>query len=565
MKVLFATVLGLVSAAPNIVELAKSVDDLSTLVTAVVAGNLADTLSGSGPFTVFAPTNEAFAALSYDSLAGLLKPENKDVLVDVLKNHVLSEQVLLKDFDIDPTRNRKTLSGDGLSLASISSSQYRVCAVSNYGLACRYVTSGDNLASNGVVHIIDGVLVPGTTPLPNMLAPANIVGLAKSVGDLSTLVTAIVAGGLVDTLSSPGLFTVFAPTNAAFAALPAGTLASLLKPENKAELVDILTYHVLPQQYDSSNFQPPYATIGNFDLVNTVEGKPLHIVSPGGQLMVGANSETLKTVTSKDNFATNGIVHVIDQVLLPSAVASSNSIKLTSPCKGEEKGSFNVKDGVCYQLSKVPESKETSDQRIICEPNGDAYIIRYGSKDGTCTLPSFYNAFFYLKKDQCLGGASGIKVDCNPAIPNIVELAESVGDLSTLVAALVAGDLVDTLSSASQKFTVFAPTNEAFKALPAGTLDNLMKPENKKELVDILTYHVLAQEVLSTDLQPFQAVTTVEGKPLQVTKFGGVIRVGPSLLSKDLSNVTSADNLASNGVVHIINGVLIPPTAAIVV
>merc|ERR1719502_57161 len=149
-------------------------------------------------------------------------------------------------------------------------------------------------------------------------------------------------------------------------------------------------------------------------------------------------------------------------------------------------------------------------------------------------------------------------------LPNIVELAESVKDLSTLVAAVVAGDLADTLSSPGL-FTVFAPTNNAFGSLPAGTLDNLMKPENKAQLVDILTYHVLPEQVLSTDLTNFQAVTTVEGKPLHVVLWGGVVRVGPSLKSEDLKTVTGADNLADNGVAHIIDGVLLPPTGAVVV
>merc|ERR1712226_1038857 len=111
---------------------------------------------------------------------------------------------------------------------------------------------------------------------------------------------------------------------------------------------------------------------------------------------------------------------------------------------------------------------------------------------------------------------------------------------------------------------LLAPTNEAFNALPAGTLDNLMKPENKQELVDILKYHVLPEQVLSADLKPFQAVTTVEGKPLHVTKWGGLVRVGPSLKSEDLKNVTNADNIACNGVAHIINGVLLPPRAQLV-
>merc|ERR1719409_2666980 len=145
-----------------------------------------------------------------------------------------------------------------------------------------------------------------------------------------------------------------------------------------------------------------------------------------------------------------------------------------------------------------------------------------------------------------------------PATPNIVELAESVKDLSTLVAAVVAGGLADTLSSPGP-FTVFAPTNKGFAALHAGTLTKLMKPENKKELVDILTYHALPEKVLSTDLKLSQAVKTVEGKLLQVTRSGRHVRVGASLNSEDLKNVITADNVASNGVVHIIDGVLIPP------
>merc|ERR1712187_557162 len=101
--------------------------------------------------------------------------------------------------------------------------------------------------------------------------------------------------------------------------------------------------------------------------------------------------------------------------------------------------------------------------------------------------------------------------------PNIVELAQSVDDLSTLVTAVVAADLADTLSSPGP-FTVFAPTNEAFAALPAGTVDTLLKPENKAQLADILTFHVLPAQVLSTDLKAYQRVATVEGKQLDVIK-----------------------------------------------
>merc|ERR1719324_650919 len=101
--------------------------------------------------------------------------------------------------------------------------------------------------------------------------------------------------------------------------------------------------------------------------------------------------------------------------------------------------------------------------------------------------------------------------------PNIVQLAEHTPDLSTLVSAVVAAGLADTLSSAG-KFTVFAPTNEAFKTLPAGTLANLMKPANKAKLVDILKYHVLPEQVLSTQLKAHQTVKTLQGNSVVVDK-----------------------------------------------
>merc|ERR1719272_1172751 len=137
---------------------------------------------------------------------------------------------------------------------------------------------------------------------------------------------------------------------------------------------------------------------------------------------------------------------------------------------------------------------------------------------------------------------------------NIVELAQSVDSLSTLVAAVVAGDLVTTLTSAGP-FTVFAPTNDAFGSLPAGILDDLLKPENKNTLVDILTYHVLSGQVLSTDLAASQEVATVEGKMIKITADASGVKVGANLEA----TVVGADNLATNGVAHIIDAVMLPP------
>lgn len=138
---------------------------------------------------------------------------------------------------------------------------------------------------------------------------------------------------------------------------------------------------------------------------------------------------------------------------------------------------------------------------------------------------------------------------------DIVALAQSVDDLSTLVKAVVAGDLVGALSNETATLTVFAPTNAAFDALPAGTLDNLLKPENKDDLVGVLTYHVLPEVVYSTDLKPTQTPATLQGSTLSIVVDDTGVHIN------DVANVTSADNGATNGVVHIIDGVLIPATS----
>ncbi|WP_415922005.1 fasciclin domain-containing protein [Tateyamaria sp. SN6-1] len=134
--------------------------------------------------------------------------------------------------------------------------------------------------------------------------------------------------------------------------------------------------------------------------------------------------------------------------------------------------------------------------------------------------------------------------------PDIVDTAVAAGSFNTLVAAVQAADLVDTLKSPGP-FTVFAPTDDAFAALPAGTVENLLKPENKDQLVAILTYHVLPGQTLAADLAGQRlSVPTVNGANVHIDGRNGV-RV-------EQSNVIQADILASNGVIHVIDKVLIP-------
>lgn len=134
---------------------------------------------------------------------------------------------------------------------------------------------------------------------------------------------------------------------------------------------------------------------------------------------------------------------------------------------------------------------------------------------------------------------------------NIVEVASDTENLSTLVAAVQAAGLVETLSG-DGPFTVFAPTNEAFEALPEGTLESLLQPENRDQLVQILTYHVVAGEVMSTDLSDGMMAETVEGSQISISIADGTVSINDA-------TVIAADVEASNGVVHVIDSVILPP------
>jgi len=278
----------------NIVQLAAATPDLSTLVDALGAGQLIDTLKGPGPFTVFAPTNEAFAKLP----AGTLESQ----LVDILTYHVVAGTAAFAK-DLTDGEQIKTVEGKDVT-AHVSSAGVKINGAT--------VTTADVAATNGVVHIIDQVLLPPSTPTGK-----NIVQLAAATPDLSTLVDALGAGQLIDTLKGPGPFTVFAPTNEAFAKLPAGTLESLLKPENKAKLVDILTYHVAAGSVHA-------ADLTNREKIATVEGKDVkaHVTRSG----IKINDAR---VTTADVAASNGVVHIIDTVLMPPAAETTKFKMMT--------------------------------------------------------------------------------------------------------------------------------------------------------------------------------------------------------------------------------------------
>jgi transforming growth factor-beta-induced protein len=288
-------------------------------------------------------------------------------------------------------------------------------------------------------------VIPEPTAMPEPEL-ADIVDTAVADGRFTTLVAAVDAAGLVDALKGEGPFTVFAPTDDAFAALPEGTVEELLKPENKQALTDILLYHVVEGKVMA-------ADVTGLTSATTLLGKDIAIKVDMGNVYINDAKVIITDIETS-----NGVIHVIDAVLLPS-----------------------------------DEEAQT-----------------------------------------------------------IVEIAVADERFSTLVAAVTAADLVETLSGEGP-FTVFAPTNDAFAALPAGTVENLLLPENKQALIDILLYHVVSGKVMAADVVGLTSATTVLGKDLTIT-----VRDGKVFLN-DTVEIIITDIEASNGVIHVIDAVLLPP------
>ena len=275
----------------SIVETAVGAGNFNTLVAAVKAAGLVDALSGNDQLTVFAPTDAAFEKLDPSLLQTLLLPENKDQLKAILTFHVVPGRVMAAD--AYGLSSAASLQGQRLNL-SLRDDVPRInnSAIVATDIGCR----------NGVIHVIDEVMLPAVKNIPETVVEAGV---------FSTLVAAAGAADLVEVLGSEGPFTVFAPTDEAFAKLPAGTVESLLLPENKQKLINILKYHVVSGRvYDDEAVKAKSA--------NTLLGRSVQI----GFSAEGLQVNEVK-VAAKNVEALNGVIHIIDGVLLPPTAMST--------------------------------------------------------------------------------------------------------------------------------------------------------------------------------------------------------------------------------------------------
>jgi uncharacterized surface protein with fasciclin (FAS1) repeats len=268
----------------DIVDTAVGAGSFKTLAAALQAAGLVDALKGEGPFTVFAPTDEAFAKLPAGTVETLLKPQNKATLTAILTYHVAPGRFDAQD--VVARTNLGTLNGQRIDIKAADGVRVDNANVVKADIEC----------TNGVIHVIDRVIMPSSD---------SILETAAKAGSFQTLAAAVKTAGLVEALSGDGPYTVFAPTDAAFAKLPAGTVETLLKPENRQQLIEILKYHVVPGRVYASD-----ALVA--ETAETSQGSRVRFSVASGTLMVNGAS-----ILHPDLEATNGVIHVIDEVILP--------------------------------------------------------------------------------------------------------------------------------------------------------------------------------------------------------------------------------------------------------
>ncbi|XP_056009502.1 transforming growth factor-beta-induced protein ig-h3-like [Ostrea edulis] len=555
----------------NLVEVLQNNGE-TTLISLVQQAGLADALLGviSGEFTIFAPTNAAFSKLPQSTLDSLQK--DTTALANILKYHVVKGSI--HKADASNELQLETLAGTKIRFNIYSHNK----AVTVEGSK---ITHFDLTASNGIVHVIDTVMMP---------PQGSIVDLVAHNSDLSTLLSKVQSAGLAGALQGDAL-TVFAPTNAAFARLGSHVLDNLRR--NPHLLKEILEYHVVPHTEYS-------AGLYNREHLRTLDTHHDIIrlsVSSAGGVTLNLNSH----VTKADISATNGVVHIIDHahlmialfalaVLVQSAFGGNlvevlqNNGETTLISLVQQAGladallggEFTIFAPTNAAFSKLPQSTLDSLQK---DTTALANILKYHVVKGSIHKADASNELqletlagtkirfniYSHNKAVTVEGSKITNFDLTasngivhvidtvmmPPEGSIVDLVAHNSDLSTLLSKVQSAGLAGALQG--DALTVFAPTNAAFARLGSHVLDNLRR--NPHLLKEILEYHVVPHTEYSAGLYNREHLRTLDTHHdiirLSVSSAGGVT------LNHN-SHVTKADISATNGVVHIIDHVLIP-------
>jgi uncharacterized surface protein with fasciclin (FAS1) repeats len=570
----------------TIVDVAVNNGNFTTLVVALQATGLDVILSDTEKrFTVFAPTDAAFALLGQAKIDELLA--DTDTLSNILTYHVIGSEVDSSTAISLAGNTVEMLSGDNAGLA---------LQADNLLINTATVITADIQTDNGIIHVIDAVLLP---PAEMTETTLNIVETAIQSGNFGTLVSVLQATNLDTILSDEGeTFTVFAPTDEAFAMLDPGTIDILLA--NPDVLTSILLQHVIPGVAVDSVVA--YSLSGTMLDTATATAVEIKINTMTDMLMFGGAN-----IVMKDIYTTNGVIHVIDVVIIGDITIPKPSMNLVDIAN--ENGNFTILLSALESTGLDTTLANLENNYTVFAPTDAAFEkLPEGILEGLTTaqltnillyhvLPSavladkavtlaqsmnnmaemvngdkvalsFTDSVFFIngakiRNSNVLAGNGVIHVIDNVILPpvvddaptqNIVEVAIADPDnFSTLVAVLTTAELVETLSDENTKFTVFAPTNNAFAAIPENVLSALLADTDA--LRNVLLNHVIS-EVELTALDAYAAngkmLTTTSGVNVDIT-----INANTGMLMISGANIIISDIYTTNGIIHVIDAVIL--------
>ncbi len=560
----------------NLVEVAQETSELSTLVNALTTAGLVDAFQGNGPLTVFAPSNAAFANVDADVLNNILA--NQDVLTDLLQYHVVSGNVLSSDLSTGPVT---TVNG-GMIDVEVSGAGVVLNGTSN-------VTTADIEASNGVIHIIDEVLIP------EGFNGQTITQIAAGNEDFSILVDILSLPELSDLLavaSDPTSdLTVFAPNNTAFEAVLTALGKTSIDEMPAGLLKEIVQYHIVAGSALSTE-------LSNGEFETLLEGESVEINVDGGVTINDVE------VVVPDVQAINGVVHGIRSVLLPDyvveAVGTVSEVFLFNP-------NYTILTEAVRTADLLSTLSTTQDITVFAPDNAAFEAAGITSLDGLTaedlspillyhvvgarvfstdlpadgvveTLntenPNFYLGYLTdaVVLINGLTQITGVDIEKSngvihtidrtlvPPAPNIVDIAAALADAGdasefTVLVSLLTSDSLSGVAEAliaSEDVTVFAPTDAAF-----AEISDVVPTLNQEQLTEILQYHAVGVRVFSTDLSNGMEVTMLNDEILIVNIDGTAVSLTDQSGGED-AIVTEVNIQGSNGVIHVIDKVLLP-------
>ncbi|MEQ8478783.1 MAG: fasciclin domain-containing protein [Fulvivirga sp.] len=576
----------------DLVELAIA-NGYNTLAAALTEADLVTALKGAGPFTVFAPTDAAFAN------AGITPDNVSEVenLESILLYHVVSGAVRSTDLTTGSvaTLNTETIAIDAGNLT-----------VNGISIAEPF----DVEASNGIIHTINGVLIPESAEEEPEPEPNPTIVEAATAAGLTTLLDAVTAADLGSTLLDAEAITVFAPTNDAFGdALEAYGVSDLNQLVAELGGLDnlgaVLGFHVVPAVAFAADLAD------GEQMFETLAGQMLTVTkTSAGVTLTDANGNTYNVVTA-DVAIENGVVHVIDGVLLPeltlpnivdaatsaglttlldavtaadlgSTLLDAEAITVFAPTNDafgdalEAYGVSNLNELVAelggldnlvavlgfHVVPATAFSHDLADGEQMFETLAGQMLTVNKSGDGVTVTDANGTTYNVVTADVAIANGVVHVIDGvllpEITLPNIVDAATDAG-LTTLLDAVTALDLGGTLTGA-EAITVFAPTNQAFtdllEAQDVADLDGLVAKLGAEAVTDVLTYHVVPAVAFSHDLSDGDMFETLDGEMLTVNVTENGVTVTD--VNGNVFNVTAADVAIENGVVHVIDGVLLP-------